>query len=177
MSFGGRFEKALYIHFERKGVEAEKVEKLVLKTEVGVVEVDVYVHDGRAYLIEVKAVAYGDDVVGDLFPGGILGEVRVEAVVSIVVEREGLGHQPLNLGIAQLGKVHGDALKRVGRRRISPLGVPLPLSLPKFLVTRTETKALTAVKTLPAAFRVLPASHVLMPTSRSPNASTTLDLT
>ncbi len=47
---------------ERRGVEAERVEKLVLKTDVGVVEVDVYIHDGRGYLIEVKAVAYGDDV-------------------------------------------------------------------------------------------------------------------
>jgi hypothetical protein len=52
------FKEAL----ERRGVEAEKVEKLVLKTDVGVVEVDVYIHDGRGYLIEVKAVAYGDDV-------------------------------------------------------------------------------------------------------------------
>jgi hypothetical protein len=52
------FKEAL----ERRGVEAEKVEKLVLKTDVGVVEVDVHIHDGRGYLIEVKAVAYGDDV-------------------------------------------------------------------------------------------------------------------
>jgi hypothetical protein len=52
------FKEAL----ERRGVEAEKVEKLVLKTDVGVVEIDVYIHDGRRYLIEVKAVAYGDDV-------------------------------------------------------------------------------------------------------------------
>jgi hypothetical protein len=50
------FKEAL----ERRGVEAEKVEKLMLKTDVGVV--DVYIHDGRGYLIEVKAVAYGDDV-------------------------------------------------------------------------------------------------------------------
>ena len=52
------FKEAL----ERRGVEAEKVEKLVLKTDVGVVEVDVYIHDGRGYLIEVKAMAHGDDV-------------------------------------------------------------------------------------------------------------------
>jgi hypothetical protein len=52
------FKEAL----ERRGVEAVKVEKLVLKTDVGVVEVNVYIHDGRGYLIEVKAVAYGDDV-------------------------------------------------------------------------------------------------------------------
>jgi hypothetical protein len=50
------FKEAL----ERRGVEAEKVEKLVLKTDVGAV--DVYIHDGKGYLIEVKAVAYGDDV-------------------------------------------------------------------------------------------------------------------
>jgi hypothetical protein len=50
------FKEAL----ERRGVEAEKVEKLMLKTDVGVV--NVYIHDGRGYLIEVKAVAYGDDV-------------------------------------------------------------------------------------------------------------------
>lgn len=52
------FKEAL----ERRGVEAERVEKLVLKTDVGVVEVDVYIHDGRGYLIEVKAMAHGDDV-------------------------------------------------------------------------------------------------------------------
>jgi hypothetical protein len=50
------FKEAL----ERRGVEAEKVEKLVLKTDVGVV--NVYIHDGRGCLIDVKAVAYGDDV-------------------------------------------------------------------------------------------------------------------
>lgn len=52
------FKEAL----ERRGVEAEKVEKLTLKTDVGVVEVDVYIHDGKCYLIEDKSVAYGDDV-------------------------------------------------------------------------------------------------------------------
>lgn len=52
------FKEAL----ERRGIEAEKVEKLALKTEVGVVEIDVYIHDDKAYLIEVKAMAYGDDV-------------------------------------------------------------------------------------------------------------------
>jgi hypothetical protein len=50
------FKEAL----ERRGVEAERVEKLVLKTDVGVV--NVYIHDGRGCLIDVKAVAYGDDV-------------------------------------------------------------------------------------------------------------------
>jgi len=50
------FKEAL----ERRGVEAEKVEKLVLKTDVGVV--NVYIHDGWGCLIDVKAVAYGDDV-------------------------------------------------------------------------------------------------------------------
>jgi hypothetical protein len=52
------FKEAL----ERRGVEAERVEKLVLKTDVGAIDVDVYIHDGKGYLIEVKAVAYGDDV-------------------------------------------------------------------------------------------------------------------
>jgi hypothetical protein len=50
------FKEAL----ERRGVEAERVEKLVLKTDVGVV--NVYIHNGRGCLIDVKAVAYGDDV-------------------------------------------------------------------------------------------------------------------
>ena len=45
---------------EHRGVKAEKVEKLALKTDVGAV--DVYIHDGKGYLIEVKAVAYSDDV-------------------------------------------------------------------------------------------------------------------
>jgi hypothetical protein len=52
------FKEAL----ERRGVEAERVEKLVLKTDVGAIDVDVYIHDGRGYLIDVEAVAYGDDV-------------------------------------------------------------------------------------------------------------------
>ena len=47
---------------ERRGVEAEKVEKLALKTDVGAIDVDIYIHDGKGYLIEVKSVAYGDDV-------------------------------------------------------------------------------------------------------------------
>ena len=50
------FKEAL----ERRGVEAERVEKLALKTDVGAI--DVYIHDGKGYLIEVKAVADGDDV-------------------------------------------------------------------------------------------------------------------
>jgi hypothetical protein len=48
------FEEAL----ERRGVELGRVEKLTLEGEEGVrLEIDVYIHDGKAYLIEVKSRA------------------------------------------------------------------------------------------------------------------------
>lgn len=53
------FKEAL----ERRGIESQKVERLELRTDTGdVVEIDVYIHDKKAYLIEVKAMAYSDDV-------------------------------------------------------------------------------------------------------------------
>jgi len=62
--WGGDLEKVVLELFkealERRGVEAERVEKLALKTDVGAI--NVYIHDGKGYLIEVKAVADGDDV-------------------------------------------------------------------------------------------------------------------
>jgi len=43
---------------ERRGIEPGKVEKLTLEDEEGVrLEINVYIHDGRAYLIEVKSRA------------------------------------------------------------------------------------------------------------------------
>jgi len=43
---------------ERRGIEPGRVEKLTLEGEEGVrLEIDVYIHDGRAYLIEVKSRA------------------------------------------------------------------------------------------------------------------------
>lgn len=43
---------------ERRGIEPGKVEKLTLEDEEGVrLEIDVYIHDGEAYLIEVKSRA------------------------------------------------------------------------------------------------------------------------
>jgi Protein of unknown function (DUF1626). len=43
---------------ERKGIEPGKVEKLTLEDEEGVrLKIDVYIHDGTAYLIEVKSRA------------------------------------------------------------------------------------------------------------------------
>jgi hypothetical protein len=48
------FKEAL----ERRGVEPGRVEKLTLGDEEGVrLEIDVYIHDGKAYLIEVKSRA------------------------------------------------------------------------------------------------------------------------
>jgi hypothetical protein len=48
------FRKAL----ERRGVEPGRVEKLTLEGVEGVrLEIDVYIHDGKAYLIEVKSRA------------------------------------------------------------------------------------------------------------------------
>jgi hypothetical protein len=48
------FKEAL----ERRGVEPGRVEKLTLEGEEGVrLEIDVYIHDGKAYLIEVKSRA------------------------------------------------------------------------------------------------------------------------
>jgi septal ring factor EnvC (AmiA/AmiB activator) len=48
------FKEAL----ERRGIEPDRVEKLTLEDEEGVrLEIDVYIHDGRAYLIEVKSRA------------------------------------------------------------------------------------------------------------------------
>ena len=48
------FKEAL----ERRGVEPGRVEKLTLEDEEGVrMEIDVYIHDERAYLIEVKSRA------------------------------------------------------------------------------------------------------------------------
>jgi Protein of unknown function (DUF1626). len=43
---------------ERRGIEPGKVERLTLEDGEGVrLEIDVYIHDGRAYLIEVKSRA------------------------------------------------------------------------------------------------------------------------
>jgi len=43
---------------ERRGIEPGRVEKLTLEDEEGVrLEIDVYIHDGKAYLIEVKSRA------------------------------------------------------------------------------------------------------------------------
>ncbi|AKT34115.1 putative hypothetical protein containing a coiled-coil domain [Pyrobaculum sp. WP30] len=43
---------------ERRGIEPGKVEKLTLEDEEGVrLKIDVYIHDGTAYLIEVKSRA------------------------------------------------------------------------------------------------------------------------
>jgi len=81
------FKEAL----ERRGVEAEKVEKLVLKTDVGVVEVGVYIHDGRGYLIEVKAVADSDDVAWFAWRAKLAAEKlarqgkRVERLILVAV--------------------------------------------------------------------------------------------
>jgi hypothetical protein len=48
------FKEAL----ERRGIEPGRVEKLTLEDEEGVrLEIDVYIHDGKAYLIEVKSRA------------------------------------------------------------------------------------------------------------------------
>jgi hypothetical protein len=43
---------------ERRGIEPGRVEKLTLEGKEGVtLEIDVYIHDGRAYLLEVKSRA------------------------------------------------------------------------------------------------------------------------
>jgi hypothetical protein len=59
---GGDLEKMVLEIFrealERMGIEPGRVEKLTLEDEEGVrLEIDVYIHDGRAYLIEVKSRA------------------------------------------------------------------------------------------------------------------------
>lgn len=87
---------------ERRGIEPGKVEKLTLEDKEGMfykrgakLEIDVYVHDGKTYLIEVKSHAELKDVewlddVAKVFAKVLNRKIERVILVAVHVDRDAL---------------------------------------------------------------------------------------